>query len=344
MENKYKKLTSMQIGFIKGLISLNLKYKTIKSLFDSQFRRSISYKTIFNLKYNLTCIVKRKGRSAKTTYKEDKKIIDFIDNNNKMSWKTLKNEIFQRYRIRLSISTIKKRAKREGIKAYKMLKKPFISKKTAIQRISFARLLLKRTSRIHKRIIYYDESTILLRNNKFSIGNYFVKCRRNQRLEPKNIFKTYKYNYDGIKFCCFINYNGPSEIIPVTDRLNSLKFQEILSASYKKVTENIENAILCMDREPTHFSKSTQKFLKRNKIDYFESFPASSPDLNLIEQVFALWKSEVSKENPKNLQELSEIACSKWIKIPTSYIRNLYDSIGRRALEIIEKKGNNTTY
>lgn len=46
MRYRYKKLNDEQIGFLKGMSKLNLKYEAMVSNFNEQYGRTISLKTV----------------------------------------------------------------------------------------------------------------------------------------------------------------------------------------------------------------------------------------------------------------------------------------------------------
>ena len=84
---------------------------------------------------------------------------------------------------------------------------------------------------------------------------------------------------------------------------------------------------------------------------YFESkninllqWPPCSPDLNPIENVWKLLKDEVSKRNPKNKKEILSFAQDEWKKISYLHINNMIESMPKRLLDVINKKGDKCKY
>ena len=75
-------------------------------------------------------------------------------------------------------------------------------------------------------------------------------------------------------------------------------------------------------------------------------WPAQSPDLNIIENIWLYMKRELQKSavdiTTKNdlLREIQSV----WRNIELDYIRNLYQSISDRLNNVIEMKGHLTKY
>ena len=93
-----------------------------------------------------------------------------------------------------------------------------------------------------------------------------------------------------------------------------------------------------------HRSMSTQTYLEKQKICYISDWPPQSPDLNIIENMWAILKRNVSKRFPSTLDELWKVATEEWYKIDDAYIKNLYSSIPKRLDAVIKMKGYHTKY
>ena len=77
------------------------------------------------------------------------------------------------------------------------------------------------------------------------------------------------------------------------------------------------------DNAPCHKSASTLAFLDRRKVCVLSDWPPQSPDLNVIENLWALLKKKVTERNPKNADELWTFANEELHGIPNDVIQNL---------------------
>ncbi len=98
------------------------------------------------------------------------------------------------------------------------------------------------------------------------------------------------------------------------------------------------------DRASCHTSKSTKKYLQDNHINSVENWPPQSPDLNIIEPMWAILKKSVMERKPKNVDELWQFSQEEWEKIPLDTLQKAYKPIPRRIRAVLEAKGSHTKY
>ena len=75
-------------------------------------------------------------------------------------------------------------------------------------------------------------------------------------------------------------------------------------------------------------------------------WPAQSPDLNIIENVWRKMKIELQKRVHKitTVALLEEAIRDIWTEIAVEFLQNLYESIPKRIKQVIKAKGNITKY
>ena len=73
-------------------------------------------------------------------------------------------------------------------------------------------------------------------------------------------------------------------------------------------------------------------------------WPAQSPDLNPIENLWSELKKCVRKTGATNLTDLYEFSQEEWKKIPVEYCERLVDSYPARLAGVIKAEGGATKY
>ncbi|CAB4483195.1 unnamed protein product [Rhizophagus irregularis] len=90
-------------------------------------------------------------------------------------------------------------------------------------------------------------------------------------------------------------------------------------------------------------SRVAKEFLKNNVPEVMD-WPSNSPDLNPIENLWAIVKRNTELRRPKNLNELDVFLHEEWVKIPNNLLINLVNSMPQRCREVIDRNGERIPY
>jgi transposase len=99
------------------------------------------------------------------------------------------------------------------------------------------------------------------------------------------------------------------------------------------------------ENAPIHKAKLVSDFLAENSILALE-WPAQSPDINPIENMWAVLKARRArkKSTPTSKKCLIDEMTDLWSEISESFRHNLSNSLPKRLLEIIKNKGKQISY
>lgn len=145
-----------------------------------------------------------------------------------------------------------------------------------------------------------------------------------------------------------IGYNKKPELIFISEKLNAVGYQEMVGPLFP--AWGYEMAGLGwkfqQDNAPIHKAKSTMKCFEEKKIPLFQPWPAKSPDLNIIENVWSILAREVYKHGRQyaNKAELTDAIKSCWKNIDHDKIKGLYESLPRRMEALYRAEGKHTKY
>ena len=96
--------------------------------------------------------------------------------------------------------------------------------------------------------------------------------------------------------------------------------------------------IFMQDGAPCNCSKIVTDFFRANKVTFLE-WAGNSPDLNLIENLWAVLKDEVADKHPSNIPSLIEAIKLVWIReIPEEFCKTLIESMPRRMKVVMKAK------
>ncbi len=101
--------------------------------------------------------------------------------------------------------------------------------------------------------------------------------------------------------------------------------------------------IFQQDLAPAHTAKGTKSWLNDHGVTVLD-WPANSPDLNPIENLWSIVKRKMRDTRPNNADELKATVKETWASIPPQQCHKLITSMPRRIEAVIKAKGAPTKY
>jgi len=104
-------------------------------------------------------------------------------------------------------------------------------------------------------------------------------------------------------------------------------------------------SVLQQDGASVHKSKVVQRYFREKMITVLD-WPAQSPDLNPIENLWAELKKRIAtrRGDITSKEALWEAIEAEWEATPKSFLENLIDSMPNRIEAVIKAKGGPTKY
>jgi transposase len=133
----------------------------------------------------------------------------------------------------------------------------------------------------------------------------------------------------------------------ISTRINSVAYQGVLQDNLLPFLQHhhATRYIFQQDNAAVHSSASTREWLRARNIEVLD-WPAKSPDLNPIENLWGVLVREVYKDCRQydSVAELEKAVKLAWSRIPVQLMKKLVYSMPQRINEVIKNHGKPTSY
>lgn len=283
------------------------------------------------------------GRPSKITPRLDRKILNCVKKNPKISAPRVLQEINNINDCHISVSTVRNVLRSNDYHGRTARKKYWVNDINRKKRLEFAKKYINEKNHFWQTVIYSDES----KYNIFkSDGHHMVWRKPNMEYKKENLCPTVKHGGGSVFVWGCMSAFGVGKLAfidGIRDHktyINILK-ENLLSSAAQMGFNN--NWIFLQDNDPKHKAWNTKAWILFNAPKYLE-IPPQSPDINIIEHVWDYLDNKI-RNRPISSKETLKIALrEEWALIPSSYIFKLVDSMPQRLQAIINANGGPTKY
>lgn len=317
---------------IKKLLSEGKTYKFIQDLLGC------SSKMIANAK-KWEEKPETRGRKRKIASHEVKKLVRLARQDPFITSTKIKQELD----LDVNTSTIRRRLIENKLCGRSPRKTPLLKPIHVRNRKQFAQDHREWPASKWRNILWTDESKIVLFG---SAGRrQYIRRPENTAYNPKYTVKTVKHGGAKINIWACFSYYGPGPIFWIKSNMDAKVYVDILETIMLPFAE--ENMplkwIFMQDNDPKHTSRLAKAWFSTNGVHVMD-WPAQSPDLNPIENLWGYVKEVVFKTKPATVEELWAVVKSTWCSIPVEKCQNLVNSMQRRCAAVISNKGYTINY
>lgn len=225
-----------------------------------------------------------------------------------------------------------------GLRRVKEKKKPKLTGAHKAQRLEFASE--PRAPDYWKSILFTDETVFLLEPPP---EYRYVEEGDEQPVREKSKYTRRIMVWAGI------SWYGKSKIVLIdkAQTINSEKYQAVVSKALTSIDSMFPAGLewnFQQDGAKCHTSRSTRNWYDEHEIEILDPWPANSPDLNIIENLWHTLKERVYRRTFKNEQGLFRIVKDEWEKVEMEEIHNLVLSMPNRLQQVRDRDGGNTDY
>jgi uncharacterized protein (DUF2267 family) len=144
-----------------------------------------------------------------------------------------------------------------------------------------------------------------------------------------------------------ITSKGVGRLSICSGMMNQTKYVETLNTKLLRTIRDVfptGNFIFQNDNVPCHHAKTVKKWIRDSGVPTLD-WPAQSPDLNPIENLWSRMAKIVSVRKATTKRTLIEAVIQAWHHVVTvEELENLYNSLPRRCSLVVESKGWPTKY
>lgn len=172
-----------------------------------------------------------------------------------------------------------------------------------------------------------------------------VRHQKGNRLNPRYCKQTVKHGGGNVMVWTCFSGNRLGPVHQIVDKMDRFMYRDILETKMLPYAEwhMPLRWVFQQDNDPKHTSKLVKDWFNANRIQVLD-WPAQSPDLNPIENLFAIVKRRMGSYRYTNKKALFKGFKKEWKSIPKVILRNLIASMPKRCAAVIKNAGSYTKY
>ena len=285
------------------------------------------------------------GRKSKTSPREDRFLVrrakvERPPEEDCPRTKDLAEELKEHSGTVICGRTVRRRLHAAGLKKTVKTRKPFINSRNQAIRLKFAREHLNWTVEDWKKVLWTDESPYVLR----CMLRQFVWRTPGEKFTRRCMQGTVKHQKKINVWGCF-SWNGVGSLYRINGIMDRFLYRQILIRQMRPSGRRLigEDFILAQDNDPKHTSVLCRNYLSNQNIRQL-NWPAQSPDLNPIENLWSELDRRMRKRKCNNEDELFEEVLRCWQALDVEYLRKLISSMPRRCADVVRNNGRAIDY
>ncbi len=220
--------------------------------------------------------------------------------------------------------------------------KPLLNQRQRQKRLTWAVEKKNWTVAQWSKVLFSDESKCCI-----SFGNQGPRVwRKSEEAQNPCCLKSSVKFPQSVMIWAAMSSAGVGPLCFLKSTVSAAIYQEILEHFMLPSADKLygdADFIFQQDLAPAHTAKGTKSWFSDHGVTVLD-WPANSPDLNPIENLWGIVKRKMRNKRPKNADELKATVKETWASIPPQQCHKLITSMPRRIEAVIKAKGSPTKY
>ncbi len=242
----------------------------------------------------------------------------------------------------LSSTTIRSYIHKCQLKLYCAKRKPYVNSVQKRRRLLWARRHLGWTITQWKRVLWSDESVFQV----FFGRNGRRVLRTKEEKDHPDCYQQQVQKPGSVMVWGCVSALGKGNLHFCDGTINAEKYIEILEYNMLPSRRHLFQGRPCIfqqDNAKPHSAHITKSWLRRKRVRVLD-WPACSPDLSPIENVWRILKRKMRQRRPRTVAHLKTCLQEEWDKITLETLHHLVSSVPKRLLSVVKRNGNITKW
>lgn len=285
----------------------------------------------------------RSGRKRLSTDRDQRQLIRLVKDNRTLS----STELSKRWTL-TNGKTASPRLVRKILQDHDLMwrpaaKKPRLTANNIKQRLEFCKKHKTWSKYRWRDVIFSDEMNVEvdLRKNRI-----MLRRTTEEKYSPECIIERTRKGSGSVGIWACMTYDGVKFFTLFHGRLNAERYEDILENNLVPTLDLIgekEHSIFQQDNAPCHSANRIKDWMATNKVNQLQ-WPANSPDLNCIENLWSWLDGQLAKRKIASLDELKGAITDILNNVPQNVTQKLVDSMPTRIKACLEAQGRATKY